>query len=234
MDKYSKVIDGTSFKAKFYKILDDQVHKEGSFRRASTSHQIRSQNNEAVFVNDGSKFHGNRASHDTNQSFMPTQKQDKIKSPMVNFKVLSNTFDEESTLGPNRTGQLKGLYKRFESQQKVMVKLGVDMTKKEHIESELSDLLHTTRDMNSIKAHQHYDRFVKETESRIDGVIYRLQHHYNLGKKINSINMQSKKTHSSFSEERKGRGLKPVELKGDTKPGSHVLGAYLAQIEGNI
>ena len=161
MDKYSKVLDGTSFKAKFYKILDDQVHKEGSFRRANTSHNMRGSqmngNNEAVFVNDGSpttKFHGTRASHDTNQSFMPTQQKiDKIKSPMVNFKVLSNTFDEESTLGPNRTGQLKGLYKRFESQQKVMVKLGVDMTKKDHIESELSDLLHTTRDMNSVKAH---------------------------------------------------------------------------------
>ena len=75
-----------------------------------------------------------------------------------------------------------------------MAKLGVDMTKKEHIDAELSDLLHQTRDMHSIKAHQHYDKFVKETESRIDGVIYRLQHHYNLGKKLNAINKQSKKT----------------------------------------
>ena len=65
-------------------------------------------------------------------------------------------------------------------------------------------------------------------------MIYRLQHHYNLGKKINSINAQAKKTHTSFSEERKARGLKPVELKGDTKPGSHVLGTYQAQIESNI
>ena len=46
--------------------------------------------------------------------------------------------------------------------------------------------------------------------------------------------MQAKKTQSSFSEERKGRGLKPVELKSDTKSGSHVLGTYLSQIEGNI
>ena len=107
---------------------------------------------------------------------------------MVNFKVLSNTFDEESLIGPNRTGRVKSIYKRFESQQETLSKLGVDKTKKEHIESVLSDLLHSTRDMNSMKAQQHYDNFVKETEHRIDGVIYRLEHHYNLGKKLNSIN----------------------------------------------
>ena len=32
LDKYSKVNDGMSFKAKFYNILEDNVHREGSFK----------------------------------------------------------------------------------------------------------------------------------------------------------------------------------------------------------
>ena len=54
-----------------------------------------------------------------------------IKSPMVNFKALSNAFDEENNIGPNQTGRVKGIYKRFETQQKTLNKLGVDKTKKE-------------------------------------------------------------------------------------------------------
>ena len=42
MDKYSKPKDETSFKAKFYNILNEQVHKEGSFRRGRKSNQIQS------------------------------------------------------------------------------------------------------------------------------------------------------------------------------------------------
>ena len=34
-----------------------------------------------------------------------------LNSPMVQFKVLSNTFDEENSLGPNRVGRIKGLFK---------------------------------------------------------------------------------------------------------------------------
>ena len=64
-----------------------------------------------------------------------------------------------------------------------------------------------------------YDMFVKDTEQRIDGVIYRLKHHYNLGSKLDSINRQSKLTKSSFSEERKARGLRPIELHSDSKKG---------------
>ena len=45
--------------------------------------------------------------------------------------------------------------------------------------------------MTADEAQKQYDEFVTATENRIDGVIYRLKHHYNVGKKINSINKQS-------------------------------------------
>lgn len=32
LDKYNKVRDGSSFKAKFYNILGDRIHQEGSFK----------------------------------------------------------------------------------------------------------------------------------------------------------------------------------------------------------
>ena len=55
MDKYSKLNDGTSFKAKFYNILNEQVHKEGSFgrnRKPNHSNQKQFDGMEAVYIND--------------------------------------------------------------------------------------------------------------------------------------------------------------------------------------
>ena len=81
------------------------------------------------------------------------------------------------------------------------------MTKNEMIDKTLSELLHETSEMTADKAREGYRSFVKETETRIDGVIYRLKHHYNLGNKLNSINRQSKLTKKSFSAGRNNEGL---------------------------
>ena len=66
--------------------------------------------------------------------------------------------------------------------------MGIDKTKKEMVAQDLSDLLQSTQDMNATKATQNYNNFVKTSEKRINGVIYRLNHNYNIGKKLNAIN----------------------------------------------
>lgn len=66
--------------------------------------------------------------------------------------------------------------------------MGVDMTKGELKDLELQDLLKQTSEMTADVAKRQYDEFVTNTSSRIDGVIYRLKNHYNVGKKINNIN----------------------------------------------
>ena len=93
------------------------------------------------------------------------------------------------------------------------------MPKSEAMELELADLLHKTSNMTRDKAQMKYDAFVKETETRIEGVIYRLNTHYNIGRKLNAINKQSNKTKKSFSQDRRKKGKEIVDLKVDTKPG---------------
>ena len=90
--------------------------------------------------------------------------------------------------------------------------------------------------MNSVKAKQSYDVFVRETTNRIDGVIYRLQHHYNLGGKLNSINRQSKSTQKTFARTRKLQGLGPATLDSSVvkQGGQHVLGSLKAGIEETV
>ena len=61
---------------------------------------------------------------------------------MVHFKELSNYFDEERSLGPNKADRCKIIVNQYASQQKHLRKLGVDMTKTEAIEIDLADLLH--------------------------------------------------------------------------------------------
>ena len=52
-----------------------------------------------------------------------------VNSPMVQFKVLSNTFDEEKSIGPNKVAKVKSLYKNYDKQLKTLNKLGIDKTK---------------------------------------------------------------------------------------------------------
>ena len=84
--------------------------------------------------------------------------------PMAQFKVLSHKFDEEGQIGPSKIDRVKTIYQRYDAQLKKLDKLGVDKTKKETIEMDLSELLSQTQNMNSVKAKQHYDSFVKDTE----------------------------------------------------------------------
>ena len=65
------------------------------------------------------------------------------------------------------------------------------MKKSEISDEELLELLKQTSSMTAEAARKQYDDFVYSTSSRVDGVIYRLKHHYNLGKKLNNINKQS-------------------------------------------
>lgn len=70
-----------------------------------------------------------------------------MPSPMVQFKVLSNTFDQESKIPPSKGSRAKSIYKRYDHQLKKLEKLGVDKTKQEQFQSNLCDLLHETKDM---------------------------------------------------------------------------------------
>jgi len=56
--------------------------------------------------------------------------------------------------------------------------------------------------MTADAARKNYDEFVEGTAARVEGVIYRLKHHYNVGKKINSINRQSQLSRSTFNKSR--------------------------------
>jgi hypothetical protein len=135
---------------------------------------------------------------------------------MMKFKVLSNTFDEERMIGPTKTDRIKIIYKKFDEQLTELNKLGADKTEKERAKMYLFELLQATQDMNVNKAKQKYTDFVKETESRVFNLIQRLRNHYNLGSKLNAINRQSKLKKHAYSEQRKAKGLKPVNLLSDT------------------
>ncbi len=71
---------------------------------------------------------------------------------MLQFRTLSNTFDEESNLGPIKVDRVKFIKKRFDNQFEKLDKLGVDMPKSVVNENELCDLLHKTKDMTREKA----------------------------------------------------------------------------------
>lgn len=62
----------------------------------------------------------------------------------MHFKLLSDKFDKESMIGPAKANRVKTIYKRFDTDIQKLDKLGIDKSKKEIIEMELSDLLHTT------------------------------------------------------------------------------------------
>lgn len=65
--------------------------------------------------------------------------------------------------------------------------------------------------MTAEAAHKQYNEFCDKTEARIDGVIYRLKHHYNVGKKINSINKQSMLKVHNLNKDLRARGLLTAE-----------------------
>ena len=79
------------------------------------------------------------------------------------------------------------------------------MTKSELQEIELSELLAQTSEMTADAAKKQYEEFVVDTKHRVQGVINRLQHRYNIGKKINSINKQSLLTTKTFQSEMRKR-----------------------------
>ena len=135
---------------------------------------------------------------------MDTHKASQPLTPMINFKLLSNKFDEEKMIKPSKAGRRAvTIYRRYDAQIKKLDKLGVDKSKNEQIESFLSDLLYDTQDMTEKAAQKRYDVFIKDTEKRIDSVVYRLKHINNLGRKLNAIDRQSKLTHKTFEEQKK-------------------------------
>ena len=101
LDKYGKLNDRLTFKAKFYKILSDRIHEEGSFRTELAPTQPTSLT---------------LAEH-SEQSFRPTKPRRKgAGTPMVHFQGLSNCFDEEAKLGPLKIDRVLSVQKRFDTQ----------------------------------------------------------------------------------------------------------------------
>lgn len=60
-------------------------------------------------------------------------------------------------------------------------------------DEELLELLNKTSKMTADATLKQYDEFIKNSESRIDTLIYRLMNRYNLGKSIENINIQSQR-----------------------------------------
>ena len=61
--------------------------------------------------------------------------------------------------------------------------------------------------MTADSARKNYNDFVSSTAERIDGVIYRVKHNYNISKKMNSINDQSHLASKTFNQSLVDKGL---------------------------
>ena len=59
------------------------------------------------------------------------------------------------------------------------------------------NLLNGTKDMNQFAARKKFQDFKKETDNRIDKVIFKVEKLHNLNVKLNSINNSSKKAYKS-------------------------------------
>eukprot|EP00353_Schmidingerella_taraikaensis_P007010 CAMPEP_0185575214 /NCGR_PEP_ID=MMETSP0434-20130131/6468_1 /TAXON_ID=626734 ORGANISM="Favella taraikaensis, Strain Fe Narragansett Bay" /NCGR_SAMPLE_ID=MMETSP0434 /ASSEMBLY_ACC=CAM_ASM_000379 /LENGTH=149 /DNA_ID=CAMNT_0028192027 /DNA_START=1242 /DNA_END=1691 /DNA_ORIENTATION=- len=127
------------------------------------------------------------------------------KTPMVQFHVLSEYFDEEKKIKGLQCDRVEDIKRKYDYQLKSLNRMGVDMTKSETQDIELSELLQQTSEMTADAAKKQYEEFVDETKRRVDGVINRLRHRYNIGKKINSINKQSLLSKQTFSNEMRAK-----------------------------
>ena len=112
--------------------------------------------------------------------------------------------------------------------------MGVNLSKSEENDLELLDILQQTNNMTADAARKQYEEFVESSAARIDGVIYRLKHHYNIGKRINSINKQSLLSVKTVNKYLRGKGLITAEeqMNRDKKEAANqVLGKVQAGIE---
>lgn len=159
------------------------------------------------------------------------------KSPMLQFMALSKKFDEEQRLEPPRPDRVKFIYQRFEREAKRVDEIGADMTKQQQHMKQLRDILVNTSKMNIVDAENDYNDFVRDTEKRINSIVYRLQHHYNLNTKLNSIAKQSRLTRKTFDEQRhreQAKRSRPAPAKTHAAPSSQAYGNVMANLMGEI